>query len=65
MIKGIKHDFPFINVTNVMDDKIIFDSYYCINSAQTKNNGALYFTDSSHFHTRKSFRFYARHARYG
>ena len=53
MIKGIKHDFPFINVTNVMDDKIIFDSYYCINSAQNeRNNDALYFTASSHFHTR-------------
>ena len=42
-----------------MDDNIIFDSYYCINSAQTRNNGALYFTASSHFHMRKSFYFYA------
>ena len=44
---GIKHDFPFINIRKVsrevfnisrgtlrmlMNDKIMFDGYYCINS---------------------------------
>ena len=56
----------------LMNDKIIFDRYYCINSAETKEkkkvqkrkkHGALYFTASSHSHTRKSFRFYARSGR--
>ena len=49
----------------LMNDKIIFDRYYCINSAETKEKkvqkrnkyGALYFTASSHFHTCKSFSF--------
>ena len=46
MIRGIKHDFPFINIRKVpregfqpsrgallmlMNDKIMFDRYYCIN----------------------------------
>ena len=49
----------------LMNDKIIFDRYYCIHSAERnkvqerKKYGALYFT-ASYFHTRKSFRFYAR-----
>ena len=48
-----------------MNDKIIFDRYYCINSAETKEircrnekkYGALYFTASSHFHMHKAFVF--------
>ena len=28
-----------------------------------RNNGAVYLTASSHFHTRKGFRFYARSGR--
>ena len=52
----------------LMNDKIIFDRCYCINSAETKEiglqkrkkHGALYFTASSHFHPPKSFSFYAR-----
>ena len=67
----------------LMNDKIIFDRYYCINSAKKnkkkkkkkkkKNErnkvqkrrkyDALYFTASLHFHTRRSFRFYARSGR--
>ena len=69
--RGIKHDFPFINICNVpreelktegealrmlMNGKIIFDRYYCINSANhcenEENIGALYFITSSHFPTR-------------
>ena len=34
----------------LMKDKIIFDRYYCINSA-------LYSTTSSHFHMRKKLSF--------
>ena len=75
--RGIKHDFPFINICKVprevlktereargfqpsrgtlrmlMNDKIMFDIYYCINSANhcknEENIGALYFITSSHF----------------
>ena len=78
--RGIKHDFPFINICKVprevlktedeargfqpsrgtlrmlMNDKIMFDRYYCINSANhcenEENIGALYFINSSHFPTR-------------
>ena len=77
--RGIKHDFPFINIRKVprkvlktkgeargfkpsqgtlrmlMNDKIMFDRYYCINSAKhcenEENTGALYFITSSHFPT--------------
>ena len=78
--RGIKHDFPFINICKVlrevlktegeapgfqpsrgtlrmlMNDKIMFDRYYLINSANhcenEENIGALYFITSSHFPTR-------------
>ena len=81
--RGIKHDFPFINIFKVprevlktvgeargfqpsrgtlrmlMSDKIMFDRYYCINSANhcenEENIGALYFITSSHFPTRVRF----------
>ena len=40
----------------LMNDKIMFDRYYCINSAKhcenEENIGALYFINSSHFPTR-------------
>ena len=77
--RGIKHDFPFINICKVprevlktegedrgfqpsrgtlqmlMNDKIMFDRYYCINSTKhcgnEENIGALYFI-TSHFPTR-------------
>ena len=82
-IRGIKHDFPFINICKVprevlktegeargfqpsrgtlrmlMNGKIMFDHYYCINSANhcknKENIGALYFITSSHFPTRIRF----------
>ena len=75
--RGIKHDFPFINIHKVprevlktegeargfqpsrgtlrmlMNDKIMFDRYYCINPAKhcenEENIGALYFITSSIF----------------
>ena len=78
-IRGIKHNFPFINIHKVpmevlktegeardfqpsrgtlrmlMNDKIMFDRYYCINSANhcqnEENIGALYFITSSNFKT--------------
>ena len=81
--RGIKHDFPFINICKVlrevlktegeargfqpsrgimqmlMNDKIMFDRYYCINSAKhcenEENIGALYCITSSHFPTREHF----------
>ena len=81
--RGIKHDFPFINICKVpmevlktegeaqglhhsrgtlrmlMNDKIMFDRYYCINSANfcenEENIGALYFITSSNFPTRVCF----------
>ena len=81
--RGIKHDFPFINIRKVpkevlktegesrgfqpsrgtlrmlMNDKIMFDRYYCINPAKhcenKENIGALYFITSSHFPTRVRF----------
>ena len=82
-IRGIKHDFPFINIRKVprevlktegkargfqayrrtlrmlMNDKIMFDRYYCINSANQceneENIGALYFITSLHCPTRVRF----------
>ena len=92
--RGIKHDFPFINIRPwevlktegetvfnlpegpcecspsvfntslwtlrmLMNDKIKFDRYYCINSAKhcqnEENIGALYFKTSLHFPTRVRF----------
>ena len=78
--RGIKHDFPFINIRKVprevlktegeargfqpsrgtlrmlMNDKIMFDRYYCINSTKhcenEENIDALYFITSPHFPTR-------------
>ena len=78
--RGIKHDFPFINIRKVprevlktegeargfqpsrrtlrmlMNDKIMFDRYYCINSTKHCENeaniGAQYFITSPHFPTR-------------
>ena len=78
--RGIKHDFPFINIRKVpkevlktegkargfqpsrgtlgmfMNDKIMFDRYYCINSTKhcenEENIGALYVITSPHFPTR-------------
>ena len=86
--RGIKHDFPFINIRKVprevlktegvargfqnsrgtlrmlMNDKVMFDRYYCINSAKhcenEENFGALNFITSSHFPTR--VRFFKNHA---
>ena len=47
----------------LMNDKIVFDSYYCINSTKhcenEENIGALYFITSPHFPTR------VRYARFG
>ena len=82
--RGIKHDFPFINICKVprevlkiegkarrfqpsrgtlrmlMNDKIMFDRYYCINSANhcenEENIGALYFITSTHFPARVCFK---------
>ena len=79
--RGIKHDFPLINIRKVprivlktegvvfnlpegpcklMNDKIMFDRYYCINSAKhcenEENIGALYFITSSHVPTRVRFK---------
>ena len=43
----------------LMNDKIMFDRYYCINLAKHRENeeniGALYFITSSHFPTRVRF----------
>ena len=43
----------------LMNDKIMFDRYYCINSAKhcenEENIGALYFITSSHFLTSVRF----------
>ena len=43
----------------LMNDKIMFDCYYCMNSAKhcknDENIGALYFITSSHFSTRVGF----------
>ena len=80
LIRGIKHDFPFINIRKVprevlktegeargfqpsrgtlrmlMNDKIMFDRYYCINSTihceNEENIGAPDFITSIHFPTR-------------
>ena len=41
----------------LLNDKIMFDRYYCINEI---NNDTLYFIASSHFHTPKKFHFDAR-----
>ena len=46
----------------LMNDKIMFDHYYCINSAKhckmkkKKHSGGLYFITSSHFPTRVRFK---------
>ena len=44
------------NLRMLMNDKIMFDHYYCINSTNNweneENTGALYFITSSHFPTR-------------
>ena len=81
--RGIKHDFPFINIRKVprevlktegeargfqpsretlrmlMNDKIMFDRYYCINSAKRceneENIDAIYSITSSHFPTQVRF----------
>ena len=81
--RGIKHDFPFINIRKVprevlktegeargfqpsrgtfrmlMNAKIMFDSYYCINSTKhcenEENIGPLYLITSPHFPTRVSY----------
>ena len=81
--RGVKHDFPFINICKVprdvlktegeargnqhsrgtlrmlLNDKIMFDRYYCINSAShcenEENIVALYFITSSHYPTRVRF----------
>ena len=46
-----------------MNDKIMFDRYYCINSTKHcengENTGAVYFITSPHFPTR------VRYARFG
>ena len=85
--RGIKHDFPFINIRKVprevlktegealgfqpsrgtlrmlMNDKIMFDRYYCINLTRhcenEENIGAQYFVTSPHFPTQ------VRYARFG
>ena len=79
LTRGIKHDFPFINIRKVprevlktegegtlrmlMNDKIMFDRYYCKTSTKhfenEENIGALYFITSPHFPTR------VRYARFG
>ena len=87
LIRGIKHDFPFINIRKVprevlktagfargfqpsrgtlrmsMNDKVMFDRYYCINSTKhcenEENIGAIYFITSPHFPTQ------VRYARFG
>ena len=81
--RGIKHDFPFINICKfprevlktegeargfqpsretlrmLMNDKIMFDRYYCINSVNhcenEENIDALFFISSSHFPTQVRF----------
>ena len=81
--RGIKHDFPFINIRKVlrevlktegevrdfqlsrgtlrmlMNDKIMFDRYYCINLAKhcenEENIDALHFITSSHIPSRVRF----------
>ena len=87
-IRGIKHDFQFINICKVprevlkteaeargfqpsrgtlrmlMNDKIIFDHYYCINSANhcenEENIGTLYFITSSYNHLITTFSTFPR-----
>ena len=82
-IRGIKHDFPFINIRKVprevlktegeargfqpsrgtlrmlMNDKIMFDLYNCINSEKycknEENIVTLYFITSPHFPTQVHF----------
>ena len=75
--RGIKHDFPFINIRKVprevlktegealrmlMNDKIMFDRYYCIKSTKhcenEENISALYFITSPHFPTRVRYAIY-------
>ena len=53
----------------LMNDKIIFDRYYCINSAETKEircrneRNMVHYILQPHFHTRKRFRLYAHSGR--
>ena len=55
--RGFKHSRGTLRM--LMNDKIMFDRYYCINSANhcenEENIGALYFITSSHFPTRVCF----------
>ena len=44
----------------IIFDQIIFVHKFCTSES---DNGVLYFAASSHFHTRKSFHFYARSGR--
>ena len=49
-----------VTLRMLMNDKIMFDRHYCINSAKHRENkeniGALYFITSSHFPTRVRFK---------
>ena len=55
--RGFKHSRGTLRM--LMNDKIMFDRYYCTNSANhcenEENIGALYFITSSHFPTRVRF----------
>ena len=55
--RGFKHSRGTLRM--LMNDKIMFDRYYCINSANhcenEENIGTLYFITSSHFPTRVRF----------
>ena len=60
-IEGVARGFQPCRGTlrMLMNDKIMFDRYYCINLARQGENeeniGALYFITSSHFPTRVRF----------
>ena len=47
----------------LMNGKIIFDRYYCINSAEMKEIMVHYILQPHHIYMCKSFRFYARSGR--
>ena len=55
--RGFKHSRETLRM--LMNDKIMFERYYCINSANhcenEENIGTLYFITSSHFPTRVRF----------
>ena len=59
--EGVARGFQHFRGTlrKLMNEKIMFDRYYCINSAKhcenEENIGALYFITSSHFPTRVRF----------